>query len=487
MRRRALLTTAGGALACAAVPRSVASVRAQSDGDSFEPLGRVAVPGAAEAVVGDDGETAYLAATTGFVTIDVSDPADPTVLAEERDLEVDGDPVTEILDVAVDGDRLAVVAPGNETLESVFQGALVYDVSDPGAPERVGEPAETGFHIHNCFLDGDALYLVENTPESNALVVYDLDDSPPTAVGRWSLLEHDPDWEDVYWFARYLHDVYVHDDVAYLPFWDAGTYLLDVSDPEDPTYVSHVGDADPEETLARDAREAQFGLPGNDHYAAVDETGDLLAVGREAWATEDDSGGPGGIDLYDASDPGQPDWLASIDPPRADDETYRGGQWTTAHNFELRDDRLYSAWYRGGVAVHDVSDPASPVERARWRDFETAAFWTARVAERGSTVVASSTPLVPNASTEGALYTFPADPDDTVTRDSTSDVGASDGAASTGGAGPDTRDGEPADGNATGSTAAGDGHSVDSLPGFTGFAGVAGGLAGLEWLRSRRE
>ncbi|THE64944.1 hypothetical protein D8Y22_10030 [Salinadaptatus halalkaliphilus] len=492
MQRRSLLRTAGCALSVSAIARPDVSWRqGDTDGDAYEPLGRVDVDGAAEAVVGDDGDTAYLATTTGFATVDVSDPADPAVLATERRLEVADVPLMEILDVTVDGDRLVVPGPANQGPDSIFHGFFCFDVSDPSEPALIGDPYETGYHIHNCYLDGETLYVVRNELTENTLEVFDVGDGVEQ-IGSWSLLEHEPGWADIDWLARYLHDVYVHDDVAYLAHWNPGTYLLDVSDPSEPEYMSHVRETDLETQRERDDDEAQFGLPGNDHYAAVDETGDLLAVGREAWATGgDEPDRPGGIDLYDVSDPDDPEHRATIDAPRAIDESYAGGLWTTAHNFELRDGELYSSWYRGGVAIHDVSDPAEPVERARWLEPETAGFWTARVADPGSVFVASSTPVIPNSPTEGALYTVPieageqADPPSLTDPD---DLEVPDGVASEPNA---TDDGDATEASSQASddpSTADAASSDDPMAGFTATgAAVAGGVVGLEWLRRRRQ
>ena len=455
MQRRAFLRAGGAAGigvgasltvpgSVGASPTPVASLSAGATPTGYEPLGSVEVPGAAEAVVGDGGDVAYLATTDGFATVDVSDPSGPDVLAERSSIEVDGDPLTDVWDVDVDGGRLAVVGPAHRTSDDVFHGIVVYDVSDPADPVRVGQPHETGYHIHNCYLAEDLLYVVANREDENPLVVFDVSDDEPTEIGRWSLLEHEPGWADVYWRARYLHDVYVHEGVAYLAHWNAGTYLLDVSEPTDPEYLSRVMETSLEEQRDLADEDAQLGLPGNDHYSAVDENGDLLAVGREAWETGGaEPDGPGGIDLYDVSDPSAPERLASIDAPEADDESYDGGEWTTAHNFELRDGRLYSSWYQGGVTVHDVTDPAAPEALATWRDPDVAGFWTARVAGDGDVFVASSTSMIPETDTEGALYTFPTAV-------------------------------EPAD-------------PIPGLTGAAGVAGVAGGAIGLEWLRRRTE
>lgn len=482
MRRRTLLRAGAAVGTVLTIPGSVSgSTTAATRQNGYEPLGRVSVDGAAEAVVGDDGETAYLAATDGFATVDVSDPADPTVLTEERGLEVDDRPLLEILDVKVDDGRLAVVGPANRRDGNVFHGFVVYDVSDPADPVPATEPYETEYHIHNCYLEDDLLFVVANDEDENPLVVFDVGDGVEE-IGRWSLLEREPGWRDVFWRARYNHDVYVQDGIAYVAHWNPGTYLLDVGDPTAPEYLSHVSETDLEEQRELEDDEAQLGLPGNDHYSAVDDTGDLLAVGREAWATGgDEPDGPGGIDLYDVSDPAEPELQSSIDAPEAADETYNGGLWTTAHNFELRNDRLYSSWYQGGVKIHDVSDPADPEELTSWRDPDEAAFWTARVAGPGETFVASSTEMIPNTNIQGALYTFPieageqTDPPSLTDSEERGTVTDADENGTTGNGSDDGGTDTDAD--------------DDTIPGFTatGAVGTAGGAVALEWLRRHRD
>ncbi|MDF9744536.1 LVIVD repeat-containing protein [Natrinema salsiterrestre] len=490
MERRAFLRASGVTGVSLSLPGAAAasgSSGATAQG-TYEPLGRVPITGAAEAVVGDDGRIAYVAATTGFASVDVSDPAEPTLLAEERDIELEDDVLSEILDATVDGDRLVVAGPANPGVGPM--GFRCYDVSDPADPVSIGG-FETGYHIHNCYLDGESLYVVANTPEENPLAIYDVGGEEIARVGDWSLVEYAPGWSDVDWFYRYLHDVTVHDGIAYLAHWNAGTYLIDVSDPTAPEYVSHVAETTLEEQREIDDWEAAvYGLPGNDHYAAVDDAGDLMAVGREAWAVDgEDPDRPGGIDLYDVSDPEDPVRRGSIDPPRTTDETHGAGAWTTSHNFEFRDEHLYSSWYRAGVKIHDVSDPASPEQIAWWRDPEKTGFWTARVAEPGETFVASSTEAIPNTSLEGALYTFPIEAGEQADPPSLQDPASwtTDGDETDNGNESNASDG-PADGDDTGGNeTAGDGSSGDgdSISGFTGLAGVVGGGVALEWLRRR--
>ncbi|MFD1525454.1 LVIVD repeat-containing protein, partial [Halolamina salina] len=335
---------------------------------------------------------------------DVSDPDEPRVLAERRDPLADREdgPLDGIYDVKLAGETLLVVGPANPGT-SELSGALFVDVSDTASPrERAFYP--TDYPIHNAYLEGERAYLTANDGADRELTIVDAA-GEPSRIGGWSLTEYDERWTDVPPLPRTLHDVFVQDGIAYLAHWDAGTWLLDVSDPTAPTVIAHIGRG--AETVADEYEsdaDGYDGLPGNSHYAAVDEAGDLLAVGREAWATEDrPDGGPGGIDMYDVSTPSEPVHRSTIDPPPTPDPT-QDGTWTTAHNFDFRDGILYSSWYRGGVKRHDVGDPTEPRELTWWADRPHAEFWTARVAVPGSTFVAASRATLDSPA---ALYVFP--------------------------------------------------------------------------------
>lgn len=412
MHRRAFLrATVSSTVTVASVPSlargrtTIPAAQSAQDG-SFQPLGRVAVDGIKEVVVPDD-EIAYAAVTDGVATIDVGDPEDPSVLADRRDLldrREDG-PLTAVWDAKVDGEQLVAVGPAHPG-DVGLAAAVFYDVSDPAAPTRLGVH-ETDYPIHNCaFVDG-VCYLTGNRPDRSELVAVAAGASP-SELGTWSIADHDERWLDVSRGLWPLHDVFVQDDVAYLAHWDAGTWLVDVADPSDPSLLSRVRGRPAADLAAlpeQDVRVEAIVPPGNDHYAAVDADGSLLGIGEESWAldTEAESGGPGGVELWDISTPTAPRRLATIEPPATPDPTY-GGVWTTAHNFAFADGRLYAAWYRGGVRVFDVTDPAAPTELAAWRDADQASFWTAQTA--GNAVVAPSVGY-PDDVTEQALFTFP--------------------------------------------------------------------------------
>jgi len=466
--RRAALKAGGAALALPLVGR------ASAHPEPYEPRDSVAIEGATEAVVGPDGTTVFVAATTGFAVVDASDPTDLTVLADRRGLLADHEngPLDGIHDVKTQGDRLAVVGPANAGSPSAL---LLYDVSTPSDPvlETV---YETDYPIHNCALTDSHAYLTANGSDRRELAIVALDD-PLREVARWSAADENRAWLDVPGFLWSCHDVFVQDEVAYVAHWDAGTWLLDVSAPSDPTVVSHIAPHDPAD-LADAPTSQGYELPGNHHYAAPNDDASVLAVNSEAWETtpeDDHAGGPGGITLYDITDPASPRELSHIPAPESADPGL-GGTWTTSHNFELAGTRLYTSWYQGGVKLFDVRDPTDPFELAWWRQPAEAAFWTARSAD--DCFVASSYAGVP-AGTRGALYAFPDHAGyqpDAPSLTATTTTGATTNATTTAATRPPTRTQTPKTDESEGGT-----------PGFgvlAGVLGAAGAASVVRWLRN---
>jgi hypothetical protein len=375
--------------------------------EGFEPLGRLELRGVKELVV--DGETAYAAVTDGFATVDVSNPSKPQLLAERRNLLSDHPegPLELIQDGKLGGDYYALAGPAHPR-SGVPYAAVVFDVSDPTAPERF-LTYETEFYHHNIDTDGETLFLCGNDGGDNPLVCVDIDSGEE--LGRWSVVESDNRWSEVHHQLREFHDVWVEDGMAHCALWNAGTWLVDVSSPSNPRAVGSLRGLDPTEqadiVTTGGRRAARLGLPGNDHFCmpqrGVDS--DLLAINEEAWGTEEDTPASdlGGVELRNGE---TGDRLARIEAPPTEDATF-GGTWTTAHNLDFVGDRLYTSWYRGGVKVHDVSDPTAPRELAHWRNSETAEFWTA---QRGPDCVVASSwrdPSHEDPVSGAAVYTFP--------------------------------------------------------------------------------
>jgi hypothetical protein len=412
MRRREALRLLGAGTAL-----TLGGTAAANGDTPFEPLGQLEIEGAKEAVVGEEG-TVYLAVTDGFAVVDVSDPSSPTLRHENRSVLADRDdgPLGGIYDVKVDGDRLAVAGPANAG--PTFAAAVVYDVSDPAAPERVSVH-ETEFFNHNCDIGDGVVALCGNDGDRNPLVTVDAETGEE--LGRWSVVDAEPGWADVPFGPWQLHDVTLSDGTAYLAYWDAGTWMVDVSEPSTPELVGKVRGEPVEEytgMASDEASEATFQPPGNDHYAAPNDDGTLVCISAEAWdiEPEEEDVRPGSLYLYDVSDPSDPTELAEIAAPRTTEEGY-GGTWTTSHNFEISGETLVSSWYRGGVRIYDIADPTTPILLASWRDDERTSFWTAQHATDEFFIASSRGEPGPGAEADAstaALYTFPL-PDAAVT------------------------------------------------------------------------
>lgn len=402
MRRRDVLRSSAGALTLAGLG-GVAT--AAQDDASYTPLGEVSIDGTQEVATTPNGEFAAVAAGDGFAMVDVSSPDDPSIAAEHGTLLDDHEdgPMQMVADVKIDGDRLLVVGPNNPPRQSALPlAALLYDISDPANPEQL-DVLEVDHAIHNSFFADGYAYLTTSDFEYEGAKIVDTSGDAFEVVNEFSIIDVQPKWEEVHGFLRSCHDLYVQGDYMYLAQWDAGTFIVDVSDKTSPELVGRAGGL-PAEKLAQVPRDSlgEVGIepPGNAHYVAPDADGTHLYVGGESWdaTPDDDRRGASGIDVFDISDKSSPEKLTTIHPPGAEDEG-RQGQFTTSHNFSVTDDRLYTSWYYGGVMVHDVSDPANPERLTWWRQPEESMFWGAKVAVEGEFFVAGDM--------NGAMKTFP--------------------------------------------------------------------------------
>ncbi len=389
LRRRDVLRGTAATLTLPLFGSSVGAADATTAPDPFEPLGTADVQNAKEAVVGPDGDYVFVATVTGFVTVDVRDPSDPNITATEQNLTDDeGNRLGQVFDVKYEDGRLLVASAAQGGRP---RGFYVYDVTDPTAPSRVGDWYATPDHgIHNCSLDDGVAYLTGNAEDGRKVVAVDVSEPPFEHLGEWQPSDWNDAWSDPPNTA--IHDLYAQGDYVYAAYWDAGTFVLDKSDPANMSFVSRVGDYTLQELRDIASRQTYLEPKGNDHYVTVNEDASIMAEGGESWDvnTNDDSGGPSGITLYDISDAANPERLAHVDAPTSDDNSFNDGStWTTSHNFDIQGGRLYASWYQGGVSVHDISDPANP-ERIAWWMNDDRAFWTAQLAVEGEFFVASA-------------------------------------------------------------------------------------------------
>jgi len=176
--------------------------------------------------------------------------------------------------------------------------------------------------IHNLWFYKNVVYATNDGTSSLSII----DISNPRAakyVGRWET--GDPN-------NRYLHDVWVHDGIMYLSYWDDGVQILDVGGlnrggtAEKPVFVS------------------KFSYPiGSTHN--VWRVRNYLFIGDEIFGCAQCINGPRGyIHVVDLTDIEHPAEVGKFEVPEAG-----------VHNMWAEGDKLYVAYYNGGIRIIDIS------------------------------------------------------------------------------------------------------------------------------------
>jgi hypothetical protein len=262
---------------------------------------------------------------------DVTDPATPrltdSVVVDTR----------AITDVTVN-QAGTLAAVGRRGAQSRRNGVVLLDLADPAHPRPLSEYWETVTGgVQSMSFSGSHLYVVDaGTAE---LVVLDVSEPrEPRAVGRWGV-EDSP--------SRFLSDVFVHDGLAYLSYWDDGLVILDVGKgvkdgtPERPRLLSQV----------RYRTEWRNERWGNTHYAFPYTSragrryvfvGDAILPPRADLNRQVEMGGL--LHVFDATNPELPSEVATYEVPG------RG-----ISKFWVQNDTLYLGSNNGGLRALDVS------------------------------------------------------------------------------------------------------------------------------------
>jgi hypothetical protein len=273
----------------------------------------------------------------------VFDVTDPANMVKTDSIRVDA---RSINDVKVSPDaRFATLT--REGASDRVNGLVILDLSEPAHPTIAAEFNEglTG-GVHNAFPTNDHVFALSAGEKYLIINVEDIYN--PYTVSE---VQH----ED----CR-IHDVWVHDGVAYSAQWGCGVIAYDVGNGrwggslENPTYIGSyivpdgathavfpyhqestgrfylfIGD----EIMNRRGLAWQ-GVPGNYQIPYDPETGQ----GGTILSTR------GYVQVIDFTDPREPEMVARYEVP----------EYGT-HNIWVEDDVLYQAYYEGGLRVVDVS------------------------------------------------------------------------------------------------------------------------------------
>lgn len=325
----------------------------------------------------------------GFSIIDVMDPANPVVVGEwkgESTFDVEIDDECDYAYVATQ--RNCAPGTGGEAQAHVPRGLHVVDIRDKTKPAWNSYFAmpPNGVHTNVYFKmeDGTELMILQSydltssvtgcvpagsplpfgaLPVTQRILVNEI-----TEVGGKKLLEHRAliqlPARELPGSAKTIfpHDSFVQEHpltgrlLLYVPYWDAGLHIWDISDPANPQHVAEFSDTGPSKIVSLHYAEAFGELIDGKHITVI--------------APEIPSGDEQGqFTILDTSDPTNPVKLGFWTLP--------GGPFPVAgfnfspHNFDLKNGHVYLAYNHGGVWALDVSNAtllANPQPLGYWFD-----------------------------------------------------------------------------------------------------------------------
>ncbi len=293
-----------------------------------------------------DGNYAYIAAdVSGLTVINITNPAIPTFInsystSRATAVTINGNYVyiadfTEGV-VIIDITNPSVLSgggiyntPGYARRVTIFgeyvyvsdwgEGIQILQIRDLTTIASVGSETYARDSANDIFVDGNYAYLAETY---NDLIVIDISDpTQPLKVGNWTFEDPTDNFRSF--------GISVAGDYAYLCTdsligGDGGLYVIDVSDPTNPSYVSSV-----------------TSVPS---LVDIDISGDVCYV----------TSYNNGVYSMNITDPTNPTILDSLNPPGSE------------RRIDVDGDLLFLSSENGGLKILDVSDPSNMIYNSSW-------------------------------------------------------------------------------------------------------------------------
>ena len=298
-------------------------------------------------------------AKAGTTILDVANPASPRVVYQQVI-----PPHVHTHKVQIVDDLLLVNYEqfGAGTPERT--GFQILDISTPLQPQEIGFFSTGGKGVHRMWYAGGRYVYLSAVPEGFSDQIFLIADiSDPTSPqevarwwvpGMWTAGGETPTWPSDRRYAA--HHAVVSEDRAYLGFWDAGAFILDISDPSKPSQIAH---------LSWPAAES-----GNTHTALPLPERSLLIVTDEA-ITDECQEGPRHVRVVDITEEGKPQDISKFPVPQGN-FCQRGHRFGPHNLHENRpgsfvsDEMIFVTYFNAGLRVVDLSVPERPEEIAHY-------------------------------------------------------------------------------------------------------------------------
>jgi len=297
--------------------------------------------------------------------LDVSDPAKPKILSRIKTY-----PGTHSHKARLSGNVLVINVEKYKGWKSGDKAGLAFfDISDPARPKEIafmemGGLDTEGTGVHRFSLDREKKLVYASASakgfQGNITMIIDFSDpAKPKEVGRW--------WAPGQWIAGGEKPTWQGADVRthhpnrwgnrlYVPLWNGGFSIVDITDLSKPKTVSHYDYHPTYSWPTHTALSVGHKILGRDWLVVFDE-----AVGPEA-------NPPAFMWLFDITVEKNPVPVATFQVPEEERKVFTSGRFGAhqPHEYIGPDNLVYSAWFSGGLRVIDISNPYQPKEIAHY-------------------------------------------------------------------------------------------------------------------------
>jgi hypothetical protein len=289
----------------------------EEESSKVERVGEVSLPrGSATELAVANGVAYVVAGKEGLFVFDVSNPAQPTRVAESK-------PSNDVYsDVLVNGQTLYVATKNS--------GIVVFDLADPKAPVRVRSVPEKAVEVSAVAVDGNILYAASPYPNAEVLVYDVTKPAEPKLLTNYYVEGSEPLTGE-----RPL-DVTAKDGKLYVSHWTYGMTVSDVTTPAKPKLMGRFAGAS--------SRTTAVGTLGN-RTVAFDA--------GEDWGAH--------LSVLNVTLPTLPEQMGE----------FRLRPEVSIRAVALSGTKLYLAYYQDGLRVLDVAVPGEPRQVAyynTWRE-----------------------------------------------------------------------------------------------------------------------
>ncbi|TFE00795.1 LVIVD repeat-containing protein [Jeotgalibacillus sp. R-1-5s-1] len=322
----------------------------------------------------------------GVRVFDLKDPNNPEEVAVFGHDDVPGTWQEKVIVKSVNtpefkGDLAVVsVQQRNRNREDTSGGFLLYDVTDPTNPEKLGfwEVYDRTAGTHELYLsakNGKAYVYTANPyadyyshGEQRDFQIVDVTDPKnPETVWQFdprTLPEVSEDFDGYNWASPdgktrpvFNHSVVTDDngDYAFVSMWDLGTIIFDVKDPENPKYLGRTDFASEQQ--------------GSAHSATLAKGGNILIETREVYNPTKPGyeESYGYTRIFDIKDKTNPKLLSEFKTDLTDNVEDGVTFGNTVHDPKVHGNTLYLSHYAGGVYMVDISNPAEPKQIGQYK------------------------------------------------------------------------------------------------------------------------